>query len=148
MHQAARQLPFEDGSFDAAVAQLVVHFMADPIAGLREMARHPGRRCGGGLCVGPPGWLWPSQVSSWQPYMILARRSPVKAIGELQQRPTGALVLRAGRQVEQHLLWVAVEHEGFKEWWEPFTLGVGPAGAYTLPASMCSEAAHSTEQCW
>ena len=36
---AAEQLPFEDDSFDAAVAQLVVHFMADPIAGLREMAR-------------------------------------------------------------------------------------------------------------
>ena len=25
--------------FDAALAQLVVHFMADPVAGLREMAR-------------------------------------------------------------------------------------------------------------
>jgi hypothetical protein len=23
-----------------------------------------------------------------------------------------------------------VEHESFDAWWEPFTLGVGPAGAY------------------
>jgi ubiquinone/menaquinone biosynthesis C-methylase UbiE len=36
---AAEQLPFADGAFDAALAQLVVHFMADPVAGLREMAR-------------------------------------------------------------------------------------------------------------
>ena len=25
---------------------------------------------------------------------------------------------------------VSVEHPTFEEWWEPFTLGVGPAGAY------------------
>ena len=36
---AAERLPFADGSFDAAMAQLVVHFMPDPVAGIREMAR-------------------------------------------------------------------------------------------------------------
>ena len=36
---SAEDLPFADGEFDAALAQLVVHFMADPVAGLREMAR-------------------------------------------------------------------------------------------------------------
>jgi ubiquinone/menaquinone biosynthesis C-methylase UbiE len=36
---AAEQLPFGVGAFDAALAQLVVHFMTDPVAGLREMAR-------------------------------------------------------------------------------------------------------------
>src|SRR6201995_1427184 len=35
----AEQLPFADTAFDAALAQLVVHFMADPVAGLREMGR-------------------------------------------------------------------------------------------------------------
>src|SRR5688500_11192947 len=35
----AEQLPFEDKVFDASLAQLVVHFMADPVAGLREMGR-------------------------------------------------------------------------------------------------------------
>ena len=35
----AEDLPFDDASFDAALAQLVVHFMTDPVAGLREMAR-------------------------------------------------------------------------------------------------------------
>ena len=36
---AAEALPFADDSFDAALAQLVVHFMTDPVAGLQEMAR-------------------------------------------------------------------------------------------------------------
>src|SRR6266550_3441438 len=35
----AERLPFADKAFDAALAQLVVHFMSDPVAGLREMAR-------------------------------------------------------------------------------------------------------------
>src|SRR5512145_260112 len=36
---SAEDLPFADSSFDATLAQLVVHFMSDPVAGLREMAR-------------------------------------------------------------------------------------------------------------
>src|SRR4051812_27048275 len=36
---SAEQLAFADDEFDAALAQLVVHFMADPVAGLREQAR-------------------------------------------------------------------------------------------------------------
>jgi ubiquinone/menaquinone biosynthesis C-methylase UbiE len=35
----AERLPFADRSFDAALAQLVVHFMTDPVRGLAEMAR-------------------------------------------------------------------------------------------------------------
>ena len=38
-HAAAEHLPFADDVFDATLAQLVVHFMADPVAGLREMRR-------------------------------------------------------------------------------------------------------------
>src|SRR5438128_355751 len=36
---SAERLPFEDRAFDAALAQLVVHFMTDPVAGLTEMPR-------------------------------------------------------------------------------------------------------------
>jgi len=40
VHQApAEELPFEDGSFDVALAQLVVAFMADAPRGVAEMAR-------------------------------------------------------------------------------------------------------------
>jgi ubiquinone/menaquinone biosynthesis C-methylase UbiE len=36
---SAERLPYEDDTFDGALAQLVVHFMADPVAGLTEMRR-------------------------------------------------------------------------------------------------------------
>jgi len=32
--------------------------------------------------------------------------------------------------VEEGVLSIDVEHPSFEEWWEPFTLGVGPAGDY------------------
>jgi hypothetical protein len=34
------------------------------------------------------------------------------------------------RGVEEGTLSVAVDHPSFEEWWEPFTLGIGPAGRY------------------
>src|SRR5450759_1266530 len=36
---SAEHLPFPEGSFDAVLAQLVVHFMADAVSGLTELAR-------------------------------------------------------------------------------------------------------------
>jgi hypothetical protein len=32
--------------------------------------------------------------------------------------------------VQETALPVTVEHATFEDWWEPFTLGVGPAGVY------------------
>ena len=43
----------------------------------------------------------------------------------------GQLFEAAGlREIEASALSVSVEHPTFEEWWEPFTLGVGPAGAH------------------
>ena len=36
---SAEHLPFGDDTFDASLAQLVVHFMDEPVSGLREMGR-------------------------------------------------------------------------------------------------------------
>jgi hypothetical protein len=33
-------------------------------------------------------------------------------------------------EIEESTLSVEVEHRSFEEWWEPFLLGVGPAGGY------------------
>jgi ubiquinone/menaquinone biosynthesis C-methylase UbiE len=43
----AEHLPFADSCFDNRLAQLVVHFITDPLAGLREMAR----------VTRPEGWV-------------------------------------------------------------------------------------------
>jgi hypothetical protein len=43
----------------------------------------------------------------------------------------GELLRAAGLQeIEESALSVTVEHPSFEEWWQPFTLGVGPAGGY------------------
>jgi len=34
-------------------------------------------------------------------------------------------------EIEETALTVSLEHPSFDDWWEPFTLGVGPAGRYT-----------------
>jgi len=58
---SAEQLPFADGEFDAALAQLVVHFMADPVAGLAEMARVT--RPGGAVAA----CVW-NNAEGWEPF--------------------------------------------------------------------------------
>jgi hypothetical protein len=33
-------------------------------------------------------------------------------------------------ETEEHTLSIEVEHQSFEDWWAPYTLGVGPAGAH------------------
>jgi hypothetical protein len=44
------------------------------------------------------------------------------------------------REVTETALPVTVEHPSFEEWWEPFTLGVGPAGAYVAGLDATAQA--------
>ena len=129
---SAEHLPFDSGSFDVALAQLVVHFMADPVAGLGEMARVT--RNGGRIaaCVwdfaggnGPISALWEAAHDL---------DSDVVDESELAGARQGHLVELFGDagliDVEERVLDLSVEHPTFEDWWEPFTLGVGPAGQY------------------
>ena len=129
---AAEELPFRDDEFDAALAQLVVHFMADPVAGLREMARVT--RSGGvvAACVwdhagggGPLSVFWQA-AHEVDPDVLDESRLAGAREGHLAE-----LFATAGlRELEERTLSVERAHETFDEWWEPFTLGVGPAGAF------------------
>jgi SAM-dependent methyltransferase len=129
---AAEQLPFPDEKFDVTVAQLVVHFMADPVAGLAEMARVT--RAGGvvAACVwdhagetGPLAAFWRA-VHDIDPGATDESALPGARRGHL------ALLCEAAglRRTEELSLTVTVWFDTFAGWWEPFTLGVGPAGAY------------------
>ncbi|WP_262379687.1 MerR family transcriptional regulator [Nonomuraea sp. PA05] len=53
---AAESLPFDDGSFDAAMAVSTVHHWGDPIAGLREMRRVARRVVVLTFDTDEPGW--------------------------------------------------------------------------------------------
>jgi SAM-dependent methyltransferase len=128
---SAEKLPFPDGTFDVTLAQLVVHFMKDPVAGLGEMRRVTRRRGVVAACVwdhgdqGPLGRFWEA-ARQLDPEVEDESQLPGVREGHL-----GELFQAAGlHQIDETSLTVAVEHHSFEDWWDPFTLGVGPAGSY------------------
>lgn len=129
---AAELLPFSDKAFDAALAQLVVHFMSDPVAGLGEMARVVRNDGVVAACVwdhggerGPLSVLWKA-ARELDPDVADESGGAGARAGHLAE-----LFVKAGlRSVEATVLVATVTHASFEEWWGPFTLGVGPAGSY------------------
>jgi SAM-dependent methyltransferase len=129
---AAEQLPFPDGAFDIALAQLVVHFMADPVRGLREMRRvtRPGGTVA--ACVwdhagdrGPLAAFW-AAVRELDP-----DATDESELAGVREGDLASLFTQAGlSSVQADTLTVRVCHASFDDWWERFTLGVGPAGTY------------------
>jgi SAM-dependent methyltransferase len=128
----AEDLPFPDDTFGATLAQLVVHFMSDPVGGLREMRRvtRPGGTVaasvwdhGGGR--GPLSPFWEGV------HDVFSQARDESGLAGSRQGQLGELSRAAGvRDVEEDELTVAVRYSSFEEWWEPFTFGVGPAGDY------------------
>ena len=139
----AEQLPFPDQTFDAALAQLVVHFMKDPVQGLREMGRvtRPGGTVA--ACVwdhgadrGPLGAFWQA-VRELDP----GARDESRLAG-VREGDLARLFGQAGLgQAEVSTLTVRVRQASFGEWWNPFLLGVGPAGTYVASLSPERQAA-------
>ena len=139
----AERLPYPDGGFGLTLAQLVVHFMQDPVAGLAEMGR--ATRAGGvvAACVwdygggrGPLSLFWRA-ARDLDPAVTDESRLAGAFAGDLPR-----LFGRAGLSGAQTTtLTVRVAHPTFDEWWEPYTVGVGPAGQYA--ASLTPQ--HRTE---
>jgi SAM-dependent methyltransferase len=129
---AAEELPFGDDTFDVALAQLVVHFMEDPVAGSREMARVT--RAGGvvAACVwdhaggrGPLSVFWDAARE------LDPDADDESTFARAREGHLAQLLGTAGlHEIEEDTLSVSLEHRTFDDWWEPYTLGVGPAGSY------------------
>ncbi|WP_129338843.1 class I SAM-dependent methyltransferase [Cellulomonas endophytica] len=126
----AEVLPFADAAVDAALAQLVVPFLRDPVAGLGEMRR--AVRPGG--VVAACAWDHAGGRSPLAPFWDAVRAVGLDAVDE-----SGAPGVRAGdlerlaraaglRDPTPGELTVRVAYASAAEWWEPFGLGVGPAG--------------------
>jgi SAM-dependent methyltransferase len=129
---AAEDLPYADDTFDAAFAQLVVHFMTDPASGLREMGRVTKGRGVVAACVwdnaggaGPLSPLWTAAQE------IDPDVRDESGVAGAREGHLAELAREAGfSRVETFKLIVEVPFRTFQEWWEPFTLGVGSGGAY------------------
>ena len=133
VHEAtADALPFADESFNAVLAQLVVHFMPDPVAGIAGMKRVARPRGVVAACVwdhagrqGPLRLFWDA-ARSIDPEVDDESQLPGTREGHLEE-----LFEIAGlRDIEGRRLSIRLEHPTFDAWWEPFTRGVGPAGAH------------------
>jgi ubiquinone/menaquinone biosynthesis C-methylase UbiE len=129
----AEALPWEDGSFDAALASLVIAFMRDADAGVAEMARVT--RAGGTVAA----CMWDiagGGMTMLNTYWAAAREIDPVAEGEQARAGTmegdiEARFARAGlRDVTAGTLTARAEYTGFEDFWEPFTFAVGPAGTH------------------
>jgi SAM-dependent methyltransferase len=132
----AEELPFRDGEFDAALSQLVVNFMRDPEAGVREMGRvtRPGGLVAS--CV----WDYAGEMTLLRAFWDAAREvDPERGAkadegvvmhwcreGELAE-----LWASAGlREVRSEPLVVSASYSGFEDLWAPLPTGVAPSGAF------------------
>ena len=133
---SAEALPFADHAFDAALSQLVVNFMGDPAAGVREMARVT--RPGGVVasCV----WDYAGEMTLLRAFWDAAREvDPERAAvadegavmrwcaeGDLAElwRDAGLSDVRFGQLV------VRAGYADFEDLWSPLPTGVAPSGAF------------------
>lgn len=126
----AEELPYDTDAFDAALAQLVVHFMKDPVVGIRQMARvtRPGGVIAACVWDGPTGALAPF----WDAVHEIDPEAEDEALLSGAQRGHLTELFEAAglHGVQEGPLAVDVVHPSFEEWWEPYTFGVGPAGDY------------------
>jgi len=129
---AAEMLPFGDREFDHALAQLVVNFMADPLQGVREMARVAGR-------VSAAVWDYAGEMTILRAFWDAAaaldpaagaldegRTMPYCTPDELAQLWTSAGL----ESVETSAAVASASYTGFEDLWAPLETGVAPSGAY------------------
>ncbi|HZV74539.1 MAG TPA: methyltransferase domain-containing protein [Conexibacter sp.] len=140
----AEALPWADGEFDAALSSLVIAFMRDPDAGVSEMVRVT--RCGGTVAA----CMWDITTGGMTMLRIFwtaVRAVDPRAEGERRLAGTaeGDIAERFERggleEVSGGALAARGEYAGFDDFWEPFTLAVGPAGQHLRSLSDEQQAA-------
>jgi SAM-dependent methyltransferase len=133
---SAESLPFDEGAFDAVLAQLVVNFMSDAPRGVAEMSRvaKPGGVVaaavwdyGGGMRMLRTFWdavaaLDPDSAGKDEGFMRYATPDELEALW------SGAAL----DDVSVSAVDVEASYEDFDDLWTPFLAGIGPAGAHTV----------------
>jgi SAM-dependent methyltransferase len=129
----AQRLRFADGTFQSCLSLLVFNFIPDPGLALRELARvtRPGGRIAVSVWDYGTGMrmlrvFWDAVVSlNPEASKYDERNMPLCRAGELS-----ALWTKGGlTNVEDRPLDITMRFESFEDYWKPFLLGQGPAGA-------------------
>ncbi len=144
----AEAIPFDDGSFDCVLSQLVLHFVTEPRRAAEEFRR-----------VVRPGGLVAACVWDFAAGMEMLRHFWDAALTVDPHAPDEARTMRFGRQGEiaelldtagfddvvETTLHVSSTYAGFDELWSGFLAGIGPAGSFCLSLPDADRAAVRSE---
>jgi SAM-dependent methyltransferase len=119
----AEELPWPDDSFDVALAQLVVAFMSDASAGVREM-----RRVAGTVAV----CMWDSEGMEMLAAIDRTRDALGVSRGDSPYRSRVEIEQLVGDGAESELLEVDADYVDFEDFWSALVGGVGPAGQWAV----------------
>jgi SAM-dependent methyltransferase len=130
----AQALEFPDGSFTGSLSLLAFNFIPDRLKALRELRRVTGPNgrisaavwdYGGGMRMLRAFWDAAVRIDS-RAEKFDERHMPLCRAGELSQlwRTVGL------ENVHEQPLDAILRFESFDDYWTPFLLGQGPAGAY------------------
>lgn len=138
----AEDLPYDDGQFDVALASLVVGFMTDPVAGVREMARVTAPGGAVAACFWDLGRM-PTIGTYWQAVGQVRGESSadMRRLG-YRQGDLADLFRRAGLvEIEESVLTATARCTDFDDWWWAFTQGAGPVGQHLTSLGEADRAA-------
>lgn len=130
----AQKLHFPDASFDAALSLLVFNFIPDPKKALLELRRvvRPGGKLSAAVWDYGAGMemlrtFWDAVVATDPGAEKLdEKHMPLCRAGEL------SALWREGQleNVREQPITITMRFQSFADYWDPFLLGQGPAGAY------------------
>ncbi len=134
----AAQLPWPDDSFDLVASQLVLNFLPDADAGMREMSRVART----GATIAACTWDYRGRMQMLRTFWDAALTLNPAAPGEQttmsfcdQDELVEAWQAHGLRDITSADLEVTTTYQRFEDYWLPFTLGVGPGGAYATSLS-------------
>ncbi len=140
----AEAIPFSDGAFDVAGAQLVLHFVSDPPTAALELRRV--LRDGGmaAACVWDTNEGVQMLTHFWDAVLLIDPQAPEEARSLRFGQPgeVADLFREAGfHDVAESTLTVTSMYTDYDELWSGFLAGIGPAGAYCTSLPSESQAA-------
>jgi SAM-dependent methyltransferase len=135
----AQALKFNDGSFDNTLALLVMNFIPDHNKAIAEMRRVTRAQGTVSACVWDYGagmqmlrFFWDEAVSL-DPTIEPQDERHMKLS---QQGALAQLWRNAGLiNIKEEPLHINQAYSSFNDYWEPFTKGAGPGGAYVVSLS-------------